>query len=86
MGAIIYGLCALTSGLCAWLLLQAHGRTGNRLLLWSGLFFVITAANNVLLVVDKVVVPETPDLSVFRYAVSVAALGVLLRGLVFESE
>jgi hypothetical protein len=86
MGTIIYGLCALTSGLCAWLLLQAHGKTQNRLLLWSGLFFVITTVNNVLLIIDKVVVPETPDLSVFRYAVSLAALGFLLRGLIFESE
>ncbi len=86
MGTSIYVLCTLTSGLCAWLLLQAHGRTQNRLLLWSGLFFVITTANNVLLVIDKVVVPETPDLSVFRYAVSLTALGVLLRGLVFETE
>lgn len=86
MGPVVYFLCALTSGLCAWLLLQAYGKTQNRLLFWSGLFFVITAMNNVLLIVDKVVFPETPDLSVFRYAVSLAGLAVLLRGLVFETE
>ena len=85
MAATIYGLCALTSGLCAWLLLQAYGRTKSSLLFWSGLFFAITTANNLFLMVDKVVFPEI-DLSVMRYAVSLAAIGLLLRGLIGETE
>jgi hypothetical protein len=85
MATIIYGLCALTSGLCAWLLLQANGRTKSPLLFWSGLFFAIVTANNLFLMVDKVVFQEV-DFSVVRYAVSLAAVGFLLRGLVGETE
>ena len=85
MTAFIYGLCACTSGLCAWLLFQAHGEREQRLLFWSGLFFVIATVNNLFLVFDKLVVPMV-DLSVLRYTVSLAAVAVLLRGLIFEVE
>jgi hypothetical protein len=54
-------------------------------LFWSGLFFAIVTANNLFLMVDKVVFPEV-DFSVVRYAVSLAAVGFLLRGLVGETE
>lgn len=86
MASLIYGLCSLTSALCAWLLFQAHGRLKYRLLFWCGLFFAVTTFNNLLLVVDKVVFPTEIDLSVMRYLVSLAALAVLLRGLIFEVE
>lgn len=85
MAAIVYGLCAATAGLCAWLLFQAHGRTRYRLLFWSGLFFVISTFGNVLLMVDKLILPLV-DLSVLRYVVSLAALWTLLWGLIFEVE
>lgn len=85
MASIIYGLCALTSALCAWLLLQAYGRNRYRLLFWSGLFFIVSTVNNVFLMVDKLAYPAV-DFSVMRYGVSLMALGVLLRGLVFEAE
>ena len=85
MAPVIYGLCSLTSALCAWLLWQAYRRTGYRLLFWSGLFFVVTTLNNGFLMVDKLVFPLI-DLSVLRYAVSLGALGILLRGLIFEVE
>ena len=85
MTAFIYGLCACTSGLCAWLLFQAHGQSGQRLLFWSGLFFAITTFNNLFLVFDKLVFPMV-DLSVLRYTVSLVALIILLRGLIFEVE
>jgi len=86
MGMLIYGLCALTSSLCAWLLLQAYTRTTYKLLLWIGLFFVVSAVNNVLLMVDKLVFPVTIDLSVPRYLISLLAFGILFRGLIFEEE
>lgn len=86
MGMLIYGLCALTSSLCAWLLLQAYARTAYKLLLWIGMFFVVSTVNNLLLMVDKVIFPVTIDLSVPRYLIALLALAVLFRGLIFEEE
>ena len=39
MAHVIYTLCTLTSGLCAWLLATAYRATGFRLLLWSSIAF-----------------------------------------------
>ena len=66
MGALIYGLCAVAALSCATLLLRAFGRSGYRLLLWSGLCFVGLTMNNLLLVLDKIVFPTAPDLSIAR--------------------
>ena len=85
MPAIIYGLCALTSLLCAWLLIRAYREQHIPLLFWCGLFFAIQACSNVLLVLDKLVVPDT-DLSMYRYVVALAAIGVLLYGLIMRTE
>lgn len=85
MATLIYSLCTLTAVLCAWLLLHAHRKNGNRLLFWSGLFFVIVAGNNMFLMVDKLVFPSV-DLTVFRYAVALVAHGIFLFGLIFESD
>jgi hypothetical protein len=86
MATFIYGLCALTSALCAWLLLQAYGRTSYRLLFWSGLFFAVSTINNMVLMVDKLIFPAEIDLSGPRYLIALIALGVLFRGLIFEEE
>ena len=67
MGTIIYGLCAITALVCSYLLLQAYRRGRYRLLLWSGLCFVGLTINNLLLVIDKLMLPEV-DLSVWRTA------------------
>ncbi len=85
MATFIYGLCALTSALCAWLLLQAHGRTRYRLLFWSGLFFVIATINNIFLMADKLIFVDV-DLTLMRYVVALISLAVLMRGLIFEAE
>lgn len=85
MAAVIYGLCALTALVCTVLLLQAYARSRYRLLLWSGLCFAGLTANNVLLVLDKLVFPLT-DLSVLRTSVALAAMAVLLYGLIWEAE
>ncbi len=84
MATIVYILCALTSSLCALLLLRQYGRTRLRLLLWSGLCFVGLALNNVLLIVDMSLLPES-DLSVVRALPAVVGLGLLIYGLVWES-
>jgi hypothetical protein len=86
MGWIIYSLCAVTATLCAYLLLDAYRRGRYRLLLWSGLCFAGLAVNNVLLVIDKLVVPTTYDLSIPRTLTSLAAMTVLLYGLIWDAE
>lgn len=85
MSTVIYSLCAVTALLCAWLLLQAYGRNRYRLLLWSGLCFAGLTANNLLLVLDKVVLPEV-DLSLWRLGVALVAMLVLLYGLIWNAE
>ena len=85
MAAVIYSLCALTALICTWLLLQAYRRGGYRLLLWSGLCFAGLTLNNLLLVADKLLLPLL-DLSVPRAAVALAAMAVLLYGLIWDSE
>jgi hypothetical protein len=82
---LIYGLCMLTALMCAWLLLQAYHRTRYRLLFWCSLFFSVAALNNIFLVLDKVVFPEI-DLTVYRYAVALLGLSILLPGLILERE
>ena len=85
MAEAVYLLCAVTSSLCAVLLLRAHARTGTRLLLWSGLCFFGLALNNALLVVDLMIVPDT-DLSTWRLVPAVLGVALLLYGLIWESE
>lgn len=85
MAALIYTLCALTALLCAWLLLQAWRRSRYRLLFWSGLCFVGLTANNIFLVLDKLIYTEV-DLSIWRSAMALIALSVLLYGLIWNTE
>ena len=85
MSAIIYSLCALTALGCAFLLLRGYGRSRYRLLLWSGLCFAGLTANNLLLVVDKVAIPEG-DLSIARTTVALIAMIILLFGLIWDSD
>lgn len=85
MGPIIYGLCALTCLLCAVLLLRAYMRGRARVLFWSGLCFVGLTVSNVLLVLDRLVLPLA-DLSTARLAVGLVAVLLLLYGLVMEGD
>lgn len=84
MRTFIYILCAVTSTLCAVLLVRSYLRTRTRLLLWAALCFCGLALNNLLLVVDK----ATPgfDLSLARSIPALVGLGLLLYGLVWESH
>ena len=83
---LIYGVCTLTALMCAWLLLSAYQRTRYRLLLWTGLFFSITAANNAFLMIDKMMPSPSVNLSAYHYGIVLVGLGVLLPGLIFERE
>jgi len=83
MATIIYMLCALTSILCAWLLLRSYAQRRYKLLLWSGLCFVGLSANNLMLVLDRLVFPAV-DLSVPRLITALGAMLLLLYGLIAE--
>ena len=85
MAETIYTLCMLTSLACAWLLLGSYRRTGHRLLFWSGLCFVVMTLNNVLLLLDKLFLPDT-DLRTARQVTALVALLLLLYGLIYEKE
>jgi uncharacterized protein DUF5985 len=85
MASLVYGLCALTALLCTTMLLVAFRRTGHRLLLWSGLCFAGLTLNNVLLIVDKLVLPDA-DLSLVRSATALGAMLLLVYGLVLKVD
>jgi len=80
----VYLLCAAFSMAAAILLFKGFQRNRTRLLFWSGLCFVGLALNNVLLLVDLWVVPNV-DLSLVRSATALAAVSVLLFGLIRET-
>ena len=85
MATLIYGLCALTALLCTCLLLQAYVRGRYKLLLWGGLCFAALSINNIILVIDKLVLPQA-DLSMWRLATALAAILILLHGLIWDAE
>lgn len=85
MGAIVYIVGMLTSLACAVLLLRGYGRGKKKLLLWSGLCFLGLAVSNFLVFVDLVLLPSI-DLYRYRLATAVIAMGLLLYGLVWESN
>lgn len=85
MAALIYLLCAVVSTLCAALLIRNYFRARLRLALLASLCFAGLALNNVLLFVDLVVVPDV-DLSLLRGGVAVAAMLLLVLGLVLEES
>ena len=82
---LIYLLCALTALLCAWFLLKAYRENGYKLLLWGGLCFIGLTLNNILLIVDKFLVPYF-DLSTWRLLLALFSLLIFLYGLIWDSE
>lgn len=85
MPEAVYVLCAATSVLCAVLLASSYRRQRSRLLLWSMLCFALLAVNNLLLVIDLMLVPSV-DLSLLRSGSALAALLLLLVGLIWEAR
>jgi hypothetical protein len=83
--ATVYVLCFLTSAACTWMLGRSylHGRA--RLLLWSAVCFALLSANNLVLVLDLVVLPDI-DLKLPRLILSLAAIVSLIWGFVWEGE
>ena len=83
MAESVYALCALTSMVCAVLLVRAYRRDRVRLVFWSAFCFVALAANNVVVFVDLIVVPDT-DLALVRTLIALVGLAALLFALVWD--
>ena len=80
----IYALCALTSIVCAVLLVRGYRRSRVRLLFWSAWCFAGLALNNILLLVDLRVLPQV-DLEIWRTLPAIVGVALLVYGLVWES-
>ena len=86
MAEAVYLLCAATSLACAVLLLRGYVRQRTRLLLWSSLCFVCLAANNALLFVDLIMMPDATYLAIWRSLTALIGVVSLLFGLIWESR
>ena len=82
---LLIALAVLTCLTCTVLLYRGYLRSGVRLLFWSALCFAALSVNNLLLVVDKLVLPEA-DLDAPRLIAALIAVGLLLFGLVWEDD
>lgn len=85
MAKIVYLLCALTSLLCAHLLYRNYARQRGRLLLWSSVCFLCLGFSNIMLFVDLIILPDT-DLSMARDTTTLAGIGTLIYGLIWETK
>lgn len=85
MALIVFILCAITSATCSFLLLRGYSQTKVRLLLWSGLCFLGFALNNVLLIVDVQIIPNT-DLSLIRTLPALIGACLLLYGFIWDTK
>lgn len=85
MAAILYLLCAGTALICAILLLRGYPRSRAPLLLWFGLFFVGLTLHNLLVFVDRIVLPSI-DFSLPRVLVELVSVAVLLYGMIWKAK
>lgn len=86
MGEVVYSLCALTSLVCAVLLVRSWMRTRAKLLAWSSACFIGFTINNVLLVLDFVLYKTEVDLSLARTLIAFLSVFALVVGLVWSSN
>ncbi|HWG18517.1 MAG TPA: DUF5985 family protein [Acidobacteriaceae bacterium] len=77
-------LTFLTMLLCAVLQLRAYFDVRRGLLLWSGLCFLGLSISNLLVVADLEVFRA--DLYTWRLGTAALAMGLLLYGLIWESQ
>ena len=78
-------LCAITSAICALLLLRGWLGSRSRLLMWSAACFGLLTVNNVLLVADRLIWTGT-DLGLARGVSGLVALAFLVAGLVWDAR
>jgi hypothetical protein len=85
MGPAVYILSTLIRASCAILLLRGYLRSGQRLLLWSGLCFLALSLSSLLLFFDLVIFPQV-DLYLWRLVAAAVGMLLLLFGLIWEGE
>jgi hypothetical protein len=83
--AAVYVLCFATSLVCAIMLGRSYRRSRASLLFWSSVCFVLLAINNLVMVFDMLVIASV-DLQLPRLVVSLAAVGTLLFGFIWNGE
>ncbi len=81
----VYLLCFATSAACAVLLARSYFSSRARLLLWSSICFLFLAANNLVVVVDMLLIPEV-SFRLLRLMLALCAVSVLLFGFVWDLE
>jgi hypothetical protein len=83
----VYVLCAATSAVCAVMLLRGYLRSRARFLLWSSLCFAGLVANNLLLMIDRVLIPDVTFFPAeLRSGAALLGLSLLVFGLVWDAE
>jgi len=85
MLSVLYVVCALTSLVCAVLLLRGWARSRTLLLLWTGICFLALTLDNVVLVLDLIVFPDV-DLRPVRDSAALIGMALLLFGLIRETR
>lgn len=85
MAGIVYGLCAISAFICAWLLLQAYRANRYKIVLWGGLCFLGLTLTNILLILDKTT-PDRIDLTSWRLSVELISILILLYGLIWDMD
>ncbi len=84
MAAAVFLACALTSILCAALLIRGYLASRSRLLLWSSIGFAGLALNNVMLVLDRLVIAQ--DLALPRTLPALLGVAILLFGCIWDAD
>jgi hypothetical protein len=84
MVTLIYALRALTTLLCAVLLLWQYARAKQSLLFWSGLCFCGLALSNVLMFIDLVILPTSVDLFTWRLGTAIVGMAFLLYAFIWK--
>ena len=85
IAAAVFLACATTSVLCVVLLARGWFASRSRLLLWSSLGFVGLALNNIILVVDRLLIPHA-DLALVRAIAAFLGVLVLLTGCIWDAD
>jgi hypothetical protein len=82
---LVYFLCALIAGFCAFLLWKRYRLSGSALLFWSAVGFSGFFVSNIMLVLDKIVFTNL-DLRLFRLVPILLGQLAFLYGLIFKVE
>jgi len=85
IAAAVFIACAITSALCVVLLVRGWLATRSCLLLWSSLGFSGLALNNIILVIDRVLMPDV-GLGLLRALAAFLGVLILLIGCIWDAD